>query len=278
MRIDDGEITARLEEIRKQVGGRKVDFIPPPPPGTIDSDIDPRKVKDLFDGGILTRDGQPVFVYIRDHSFQDHKNRKNFPEDGYKIHFAVCQTLTNMKKKGRYEARYRITSRDNDRYLIDVGNKEKEVPLFPCWHCLSNVDYRCFNSMDDHTKQKIREEFKAKQAFELLWQQFVIFKRQTKGLSPASLSAWYSKYWRFVSEKYRKSRNYTCEECGVRLGNYRRCVDTHHKNADKTNSRYDNLACLCKLCHAKEHPHYRVSPECRRIIEEARGRQQGILL
>ena len=277
MKIDDREITARLEEIRKQVGGRKVDFIPPPSAGATDHDVNGQKVQTtLFHpSGRLIHKEQPVFVYIRDHSAGD---LKNFPEDGNRIHFTVCQTLTTMQNQGRYEARYRVTSRDDDRYRVDVGNKEQKVPLFPCIHCLKKVDYRCYNSMDVPTRKKIREEFKAKEALELLWQQFDILKRQTKELPPASLPTGYPKNWRSVSEAYRKWRKYTCEECGVRLGNYKRCVDTHHKNADKANIRYDNLACLCELCHAEEHAHYPVSPECRRIIEEARGRQQNTLL
>lgn len=64
-----------------------------------------------------------------------------------------------------------------------------------------------------------------------------------------------SKAWKKVSRLYMASRNYVCERCGGVA------VICHHKqyltpaninNPDITLS-FDNLECLCKDCHNKEH-------------------------
>lgn len=278
MKIDDGIISAKLDALRRQIGGKSVEFIPRPsekPPG-IDLNT-PSEVKALFHpSGLLIRDGQPAFVYIRDHTIGPYPNT---PDDRRRIHFTVCQTLQQMDQKGRFH-RYRVTHRDDDRYLIDVRKdgwgevEEQKVSLFPCQHCLSEARYHCFHGgLEDSVKREIIKQFKAKEAFDLLSQHFDTFRQKTKDVPSATLPTYYLKDWPDLSKKFRKLRNFTCEECGVQLGSHPQCLDVHHKNGDKRDNRDDNLTCLCKLCHADEHTHYSVSPGCRSIIETARKYQ-----
>jgi len=62
----------------------------------------------------------------------------------------------------------------------------------------------------------------------------------------------YDKNWQKISRAYRKSKDYTCESCGIKPANNfdRRFWQTHHKDGDKTNNRQPNLECLCVLCHS----------------------------
>ena len=284
IKVDDHEITARLSKILQRVGGEPAEFIPPPPKELIDTDIeDIDGLKELFHpGGLLIHNGQPVFVYIRDHTEFD-SDTDLTPEKCKKIHFTVCRTLRSMKQQGRFE-RYRKTNRKDDKYDIDVtkGWNEAEVrrvKLFPCKNCLAKSDYHCFDySMEESVKQKIIERFNAKEALSLLWQQFNIFKKVMAGAKSASYPTGYPANWPKISETVRRVRHYTCEECEVKLNqkDHRQCLDVHHKNADKQNNRDDNLLCLCKLCHAGKHPHYQVALGCREIIKTAR-RQQRIM-
>ena len=282
MKIDNASITRRLDEIRRQVGGKPHEFVPLPPSGRVDMDLDaPAAVEGLFDlSGILIHAGRPVFAYIRDHIWGD------FPADPAerkKIHFTVCSTLKDMKRSGRFE-RYRLTNRDDNRYLVDVRGefgKTKELNgqiLYPCKKCLENVRYHCYTRdrgfMSDSGRAKIVREFDAKEAFRLLWRHFDMFQRQARGLKSATQPTGYAANFRAISRAFRRSRNFTCEQCGVQLSAHQGLVDTHHISGDKSNNRYDNLRCLCKLCHAKQHPHYRVSPQDRRIIASARRYQK----
>ncbi len=280
IKIDDQGITARLSKIRQRVGGKQVEFIPPAPRERIDMDMDSERVEDLFHSSdLLIRNGQPVFAYIRDHTEFDSYSILS-PLQCKKIHFTVCRTLRNMKQQGRFE-RYRVTNRKDDRYDIDItkgwGDSEvRQVKLFPCQNCLAKSGYHCFDySMETSVKRKIIEQFNAKEALNLLWQQFSVFKKAMTGAKSAILPTGYSGNWSEISETVRRSRNYTCEECGIKLDNrgVRQCLDVHHKNADKRNNRDDNLICLCKLCHAGKHPHYQVALSCQEIIKTARRQQ-----
>ncbi len=284
VKIDDRRIAARLSEIRQRVGGKQAQFIPHPPKEAIDIDMEGLGVESLFNpSGLLIRNGQPVFAYIRDHTNLGPASNLT-QRQCKKIHFRVCRTLHDMKQKGRFE-RYRVTNRKDDRYYIDIrkgwhNTEERQVKLFPCQNCLAESEYHCFNySMEKSIREKITNQFNAEEALNLLWQQFDIFKREMADARLATLRTGYPQNWSDISKKFRRSRNFTCEKCGVRLNQReaQRCLDVHHKNADKRNNRDDNLTCLCKLCHAKAHLHYHVDSNCRKIIAAAR-RQQHIML
>lgn len=285
MKIDDKMVTKRLNDICRQIRATRKEFTPPPPAGRVDADLPTLDaVASLFHpSGILIHEGRPVFAYIRDHIWGEYPGD---PAERKKLHFTVCQTLVSMKQGGRFE-RYRLTNRDDNRYLVDVRGgfeRTRELDgqtLYPCKHCLANVGYHCYRvDMALREKDKIVREFEAKEAFRLLWQQFDIFRRQTARLRSARLPTGYADNFRATSLAFRKSRHFTCEQCGVRLaGAYQGLIDTHHDDGDKRNDSYNNLRCLCKLCHAKQHPrHYRVSAHARHIIESARKSQRVSLL
>lgn len=288
MKINSQPITDKLEKIRRQVGGKWVDFVPAAI--SIDEDLpEGQPVSALFhESGLLIYNGRPVFAYIRDHTVggfpYDPKFRK-------KIHFTVCAALTGMKRQGRFE-RYRVITREDNRYPVDISvggyrAVEREERLYPCQYCLGNAGYRCFDyRMPPHIKDGIIQGFDAREAFPLLRQQFAIFKKAMTGAKSAMLPSGYPRNWQRHSKEFRKSRNFTCEPrnapnpkdrgCGVCLSEYPWLTDAHHKIPDKSDIRYDNLLCLCKLCHQSRHPHhYSVSLEDKRIIENAR-RRQGI--
>ena len=274
MQNDVNDVIGRLEAIRRSVGGRKIQFVP----HIEDRDLSTLgEVEELFHpSGLLVYFQNPVFIYIRDHTvgtFLDTIDR-------HKIHFSVCTTLRMMRNRGRFE-RYRRTTRVDDVYLIDVhtqpsGYAERELPLYPCKHCLQEVNYPCYRAANGREeRQGIVERFRARDALLFLREKFRTFDSKTRSVQSADLFAGYSSEWSHRSRWYREHRNLTCEECGVQLAETPHLLDTHHIDGDKRNDRYQNLRCLCKLCHARIHPHYKILHQHSELILEAR-RNQGL--
>ena len=276
MKIDDTAITAKLTEIRLRIGGNEKEFVPRLYPERIDVELEGKSVTSLFHpSGLLIQDGRPVFAYIRDHiiHFADNPHERN------KVHFTVCQHLTKMKAAGRW-ARYQVTNRDDNQYLIEVNagwrnSRERLATLYPCQFCLDRVGYHCFvfKIMTKQQRLAIVESFDAKTALDLLWQHFDIFRLQVKNLRSAVAPAGYADNHREFSRAYRTAKNFICEECRVNLKRSPRLADAHHIDGIKNNNRDENLRCLCKLCHKKEHSHYPVKESDRREIEKARKQQ-----
>ena len=281
-KINSHVITARLVEIRKDVGVSLVDFIPPSHRARerTDRDLNDDAVRQLIDeSGLLIDNGSPVFVYIRDHT--GHFSRDS-PSERNKIHFTKCGTLKAMENANRLKSRYRVTNRDDNRYWIDVSAgwhkfEERLVTLYPCQPCLEKVRYRGFHqTMDERRRLAIIQSFDAKAALNFLRERFETFRSQATTLRSATSPTSYAENWPENSHAYRTKKNFTCEEgegCGVNLKRNPHLTDTHHIDGDKTNDDDDNLQCLCKLCHKKKHPHYWVSESDRREIENARKQQ-----
>ena len=284
VRIDDQKIYNELDEIRKKIGADKAPYVPRAPYKSVKKDLNSfEELEDLVDLDMFfdkeTR--QPMFVYIRDHTVGQFFDK---PEKRHKIHFIFCQTLRDMKRREKIHSRYRQTNRDDNRYFIDVKQvpKEREVSLYPCQNCLSESGYLCFDyAMESSDKKEIVEKFDAKEVLDFLWQRVDIFRREMEeqGVESAAKPAGRPRGWFHISKRIRNLKKFTCEGegCGVKLNKHPGCLDVHHKDQDTRNNRDDNLICLCKICHAKEHPHYSsLIGDCREKIESAR-RQQGLI-
>ena len=277
-KVDD--VVQDLISIRKRVGAKPVNF--PFERIQINNDLTSMsEVEALFHpSGFLMERGMPVFVYIRDHTVSGYIS----PLQANKIHFYTCRTLREMRQKGKFNQRYRVTNRDDNRYTIDTRSwtrlrrsKEQDVRLYPCQNCLSAVSYQCFHyKMALNEKKEIVKNFDAKAAFALIGEQLEFRQDIEKsGLSSASLPAGYPNSWKDISKEIRRSKDYTCEQCGVELRDAQECLDVHHKDYDKQNIQDSNFVCLCKCCHAQHHAHY--SPGyCRYRIDRAQ-RQQGCM-
>lgn len=204
-------------------------------------------------------------------TFLDTKDRR-------RIHFSVCTTLRNMRNQGRFE-RYRRTTRVDDVYLIDIKSGmdgERELPLYPCKHCLKEVNYLGYGTASGwENRQKIVEGFRARDALQFLREKFRSFDSKTQNIQSASLSTSYSPDWSQRSSWYRRLRGFTCEECRVQLSDAPHLLDMHHIDGNKRNDRGQNLRCLCKLCHSRIHPHYDVLDCHSEVILDAR-RKQGL--
>ena len=271
--IDDSEISERLQSLRKSVGAEKATFRPNRFQ-IVDVVIPAEKVGALLSpSGLLVRDSRPVFAYIRDHTEKTLLEWKDLggPEKMKKLHFSVCRTLIEMKKQRRFE-RYRVTNVTSDKYSVDVKEGVQEVRLYPCQNCLDKIGYQCFSF--DMTKPKrmaIVRSFNSQEAMDLLWQWFDLFRQEVTNLQSAHSPTGYTDNWYLVAQAFKRRAGWKCAACGVLLDRNRRQLDLHHLNGDKRNNSDDNLRCLCKACHQKEHPHYQVLFEDLRTIQKRRN-------
>jgi len=51
-----------------------------------------------------------------------------------------------------------------------------------------------------------------------------------------------------LKRQIRLRDNYTCQRCGVKEGEYKQALDSHHIDYNKLNCNYDNLISLCNSC------------------------------
>lgn len=273
--INDKKITAELEKIRRKIGAPKVPFVPQPYPEDID--FTPKNIQEIRDifhpSGFLIKNGHPVFAYIRDHT----QGLVDNPWGRRRIHFTVCEKLEYMRRIDRFDSRYRVTNRDDNRYEIDHARGTARVELYPCQFCLAELNYQCFKifSSGSSERGKIIIGFDAKEALNLIREHFDVFRLETRELRTAAISTGYTVNQRSHSLRFRRMKNYICDKCHCNFKTDPGLTDTHHVDSDKTNNRFNNSQCLCKLCHADKHPHYPVRPDHAAKIRRLR-REQGI--
>lgn len=269
-RIDDSAIAGRLQSLRESVGAQMAEFRPNRFQ-IVDVVIPASEVEALFSpSGLLVRDNRPVFAYIRDHT-EKSLGEWEGPRAMKKLHFAVCEALLEMKAQGHFD-RYRVTNATGDKYAVDVREGEREVPLYPCQYCLGKVGYRCFSYK--HTPRakrlEIVHEFNSQEAMDMLWQWFDFFRQEVSNLRTAHSPTGYPDNWPRVARAFKQQAGWQCDSCGASLSHAKHLLDVHHVNGDKRNNSDDNLRCLCKDCHSKEHHHYHVSHGDLQTIKQAR--------
>lgn len=293
------EASERLAAIVEGLGLRPAPFDVTRPE---DSDI--KTIEELEAGfdksGLLVYGGEPALVYIRDHTVMTPDPL--VPERCRRLHFTVCETLLDMRARGRFQ-RYRKTTSGASSYVIDMpdgrgGAREVRMRLLPCQHCLGNARYAgfCHATMNRGERMGIVRGFDTRAMLQVMTTHLREFSARpsrrpfdrlaevtrrfivgVERLRAASEPTGYGPEWREVSLKYRRKMEWQCECCGVRLDGpgHHHLLDTHHRNGDKRDNRDANLEALCKLCHRAKGPHYGVGSTHAEKIRAA-WREQGI--
>ena len=245
--------------------------------------------------------GEYHHVYIKDHcgilkSKHDQEVKENpahcFFTSGHKVHFYYCETLSDMRGRGRYD-RYRATRKISNSKIIDLKNAENvKTRLAWCQNCLHRIfpgdgfDRRKMAQNGDAQKLMAavrayhdgKEDLGDKHAAE-----FRDYKRDpipigashVENLKGEFAPAGYPSNWSKISRRVRKKSGYRCTQCGVDCSSHPILTDAHHINGDKSDCRDDNLQCLCKLCHANQsfHTHYKPKEEDKQKLRQLQQEQ-----
>ena len=115
--------------------------------------------------GTLIIDGQRVAVYIRD-QYRSAESASE-PEELNRVHVAECDTLKQMRDKGKYDERYVATIRTDGLFNVNLlgrlgsGDKAEgaDCRLYPCIKCLRRLNYKGYDDSADEERWEIREYF-----------------------------------------------------------------------------------------------------------------------
>lgn len=238
------------------------------------------ELKDIhFGTGLLSYKGRQVLLYIKDHGHNVLAAIENPEEKGRKFHVADCQTLSEMRAKGRFE-RYVATNETSGDFLIagqdaNNGSKvEQKAKLKVCKYCLGKLNYKGYMSGNYHNKKTIFSHFEMATFF-ATYSSF--FSHMPQRNAKEAIEG-YSEDWNLISSKYRLKQDYNCEQCMVNMRAHKVHLHTHHINGVKSDNGEGNLHALCVDCHSKQpgHSHMHVSHDVRQLISRLR-REQGLL-
>lgn len=220
-------------------------------------------------GKLLTYQGEQVILYIKD-TRSSLWTLQNAPEDSRRFHIADCQTLEEMRRKGKFE-KYVVTRSTNGLFLADwldpvTGERgTTKAALKVCKHCLSALNWRGYSNPRDRlmladglfqTRPAIWEQFSIS---EFLMEYSTFFRsRPSRRDTTAPLNV-YVDDWPRISEARRRAAGWRCEQCGVTLSSQPSLLHCHHRSGVVTDNSNSNLAVLCALCHASQPDHEHMS-------------------
>ena len=168
-----------------------------------------------------------TYVYMQNY-YVNYRGTPKFP----KFHLTNCSTIQQYITDGTFKDKYILANTKTcdvkDRY---TGRIYKGVNLHLCSYCQRMLNKTSDNDISD-TDDFYRKYGGENEVVEL----------DVKG---------YTMNWNILSRKYRENKNYICESCGIDLTKYKRLLDVHHKDGNKTNNSKDNLIALCVECHSK---------------------------
>jgi len=224
-------------------------------------------------GGVLVYEGRHVLLYIPDQGSSVGDVLNGNLNAGKKVHLADCEVLGRMRSAGRFE-RYIATTRIDGIFHV-VGHDYKSgrqieglTPLFVCMPCLSQLNYKGA-ARSGKERRLVRDSFDFAEFFETY---STLFQHKPRRSSVDPSAFRYPDNWGEVSDNYRASVGWKCEQCLIDLSDNRPLLHTHHRNGNRGDCSRENLQALCVDCHRRQPYHGRVhvSPTDMEIIARKR--------
>ncbi|ANU38182.1 HNH endonuclease signature motif containing protein [Vibrio scophthalmi] len=210
-----------------------------------------------LNGQLLSYDGHGVIVYIKEHSDLSKAVADPYNE-AKRYHLTDCKTIQDEKKDKRFGRLVALRYTEGDIPICDDKDNTDDAKLVVCGRCLRKVKYLPYiKAGSDEEKKRVQMEFSLR---EFLKKQYS-FPEESLPFRHAEFSNFsYTSDWKSVSEVYKLSHNYSCEECGVELKQRKELLHTHHIDGVKSNNHPANLMALCVECHSKQPKHKHLKP------------------
>lgn len=223
-----------------------------------------------INGQLLSYDGHGVLVYIKEHSDLSKAVADPYNE-AKRYHLTDCQTIQDEKKDKRFGRLVALRYMEDDIPICDGEGNTKNAKLVVCGRCLRKLKYSPYLNAGNSEEEKllVQKNFSLR---EFLKKQHS-FPEESLPLRHAKFSNFsYTSDWKSVSEVYKLSQNYSCEECGVELKQRKELLHTHHIDGVKSNNHPANLMALCVECHSEQPKHKHLKPNARvlRYLKEKR--------
>ena len=210
-------------------------------------------------GGLLSYKGEQVVLYIRD-TRQDQFTLLHDIENSRRFHVFECQTLDDMRRKGRFE-RYVVTTRRDGKFLVEATDQrtrsieEIEAPLAVCMNCLKKLEWKGWINREQ--SRDIWENFSLQDFFA---EYATFFASKPQYSDKTAPKGGYAKDWHQIATKEKQQRNWHCDKCGVNLSDHRSLLHGHHKNGVVSDNHPSNIEVLCILCHSEQPLHQWMNP------------------
>ena len=195
---------------------------------------------DFKDTGIFVIDenGEHRQIYLYKRKY--HLDKYGKP----RYHICKCDTIDIFLARGSFQKEYRRANTETVPVIdLDDENKgkDKQISNLPlCKNCV----YKMMQQGLSVSSSMDSEEF-----VELLKQACQTVPQQEVEVDIFG----YTKDWEQINRKYRETKDYTCERCGIHIENPydRQFIHVHHKNGNRLDNRLVNLECLCIRCHSE---------------------------
>lgn len=221
------------------------------------------------DGDIFLKEGEDEYkgFLVKEENYRKayYDSELGYPSHLPKFHTTECDTLKEMKGKGRFDGVYIFANTALERKEHPDGGGHMS-DLRVCKNCLG-IDEKLSSIV--YTKEFVEEHLNSDE------------NGRGRGFRRHELPKQYEKDewgyvngWDEVSLRYRAKQNFTCEKCGIDLTKSKYYLEVHHINSNKTENKESNLQCLCTECHANidrfHRENYYQKPKNREKLKEFR--------
>lgn len=226
--------------------------------------------------GLLNYKGRQILLYIQDQGSQIEQVLQD-GSTGRKFHIADCNTLKEMRERGRFE-RYVVAQNLEGNFPVSgtdwrTGRLiEGQARLWVCKNCLKFLNYQ---GASHGNRDAIARRFDISEFFSTYSSFFPYLPRRRAGQTK---DEGYTEDWSRIAGAYKADKGFKCESCGVELSTHKGLLHVHHKNGVKGDNSHANLQTLCVSCHREQpsHEHLFVRHKDARAITRLRV-EQGIV-
>lgn len=204
----------------------------------------------------LAYDGRQVMLYIKDNTHIGTRVHSDDPKRFRRVHLAECETIEGMRQDDSFDRYVYVPATGNDGYFnVEITDRSigktasDRVRLYVCKNCLDVLGL--FHERANWPEFSFANFFRDYETF------FSSLPQHTDITAPP---ASYPRKWPDISARYRESRNWTCEACGVNLYKSKGLLHCHHINRVKPDIRTQNLQALCAECHYEQPGHGQIPP------------------